>query len=96
MNVTASATGGGGIYLDVAAYLMWLPAQCPCRYKCDRGHVGLQLSSGKTIPRSRGRDNQIVQTWPHPGQSQPAARDHWFADPSVTRDADGPDVLYLN
>ena len=66
MNVTASATGGGGIYLDVAAYLMWLPAQCPCRYKCDRGHVGLQLSSGKPIPRSRGRDNQIVSALTSP------------------------------
>ena len=66
MNVTASATGGGGIYLDVAAYLMWLPAQCPCRYKCDRGHVGLQLSSGKPIPRCRGRDNQIVSALTSP------------------------------
>ena len=66
---------------------MWLPAQCPCRYKCDRGHVGLQLSSGKPIPRSPGRDNQIVLPWPHPGQCQPAARDHWFADPSVMQKA---------
>ena len=83
MKVTAAAT----IYLDVSTYLMWLPAQCPCRYKCDRGHVGLQLSSGKPIPRSPGRDNQIVQPWPHPGQCQPAARDHWFADPSVMQKA---------
>lgn len=83
MKVTAAAT----IYLDVSTYLMWLPAQCPCRYKCDRGHVGLQLSSGKPIPRSPGRDNQIVLPWPHPGQCQPAARDHWFADPSVMQKA---------
>ena len=83
MKVTAAAT----IYLDVSTYLMWLPAQCPCRYKCDRGHVGLQLSSGKPIPRSPGRDNQIVPPWPYPGQCQPAARDHWFADPSVMQKA---------
>ena len=27
---------------------------------------------------------RLCQPWPHPGHFQPAARDHWFADPSVT------------